>query len=196
MQSTYESAVEEGRATKMELARALEEQKVLTRQVTDMELLNADVVREAESSATVLRHAQEEADHERLQTEQHLAKLKQKVAQAAKQQHALQYELMVAKENGAALQELIDVYQRKLRNDGGIASTTEPAVHKPFDPSTIPLPQDLPPAPAMTSPQPAPAPTPAPTPAVNPGKRPQPQDEGWLTSIKNWLMSLWHTVFS
>jgi hypothetical protein len=123
--------------------------------------------------------------------------LTQKVAQATKQQRALQYELTVAKENGAALQELIDVYQRKVRDNGVITSAAEPAVHKPFDPSNIPLPQDLPPAPAVTPPQPTPPPTPAPTPAPSQTRHSQPsQEDGWFTNLSNWLVSLWRSVFS
>lgn len=195
-QSTYDAAVQEGLTTRSELAQALEEQKMLTRQVTDMEHRNADIQREAEAAVAALRQAQDEAGHEHEQTEQRLAKLKQKAAQAAKQQHGLQYELTVAKENGAALQELIDVYQRKVR-DGALASAPEPPVHKPFDPSTIPPAQELPPAPAVAPPQPTPPPVPAP--AAHPAKSPPPPppaEEGWFSSITGWLVSLWRSVFS
>jgi hypothetical protein len=200
MQSTYEAAVQEGLRTKTELARALEEHKTLTRQASDMELLNTDALREAESAAGALQRAKDDAEYERQQVEQHITKLKQKLAQATKRQHSLQYEVMVAKENTAALPEMIDVYQRKVR-DGAAAATpvpnAEPAVHKPFDPSTIPVPQDLPPAVAAAPQQPAPAPAPAPAPPVNRVKpSPPPPDEDWLTSIKNWLVSLWRSVFS
>jgi hypothetical protein len=194
MQSTYDAAVQEGLTTRTELVQALEDQAALTRQVKDLEVANADVVREAEAAAAALREARDAADRERAQAEQRLAKLSQKVAQAGKQQRALQYEMTVAKENGAALQELIDVYQRKVR-EGAVASTAESAVHKPFDPSSIPVPQDLPPAPAVTPPQPAPPPTPEP--AARAAKSPSPPaDEGWFSSIKSWLVSLWRSVFS
>lgn len=205
MQSTYDAALQEATALKAEVAQARDEQQRLARQVSDMERQNADVVREAEAATAALRQAQDEAEQRRQQTEQQIAKLQQRVAQATKQQRSLEYELTVAKENGGALQELIDGYQRKIR-DGGPAVPTpsasaERAVPKPFDPSTIPVPQDLPAAPAVAQPAPAPAPAaaaaPGPTAAAS---RPQavspPQDDDWLTSIKNWLMSLWHSVFS
>jgi hypothetical protein len=197
MQSTYDTAVQETVTTRTELARALEEQKTLTRQVTDMELQNAEAVREAEAAVAVLRQAKDEADHERQQIEQQFTRLRQKLAQATKQQHSLKYELTVAKENGAALQEMIDAYEQKLRNGSPIASAAEPSVHKPFDPSTIPVPQDLPPAPAAAAPAPMPAPTPAAAPVPTPANaaRPSP-DDGWFSSIKNWLVSVWQSVFS
>lgn len=200
MQSTYDAAVQEGLTTKTELARALEDQKMLTRQVSDMELLNADAVREAEAAGAALQRAKDDAEYERQQQEQQIAKLKQKLAYATKQQRSLQYELTVAKENTATLQERVDVYQRKVR-DGAVATppahNAEPAVHKPFDPSTIPVPQDLPAVPAVAPQQAEPTPAPAPAPSVGRARPSQaPPDDDWLTSIKNWLVSLWRSVFS
>ena len=197
MQSTYDAALQEGMTTRAELARAQDEKKVLARQVSDMELLNADVVREAEVAASALLQAKDDTEQERQQAEQHFARLQQKSVQVSKQQRALQYELTVAKENTAALQELVDVYQRKIRDGAVVAASSpvpEPAVRKPFDPSTIPVPEDLPAAPAVSPPKPPP---PVPTPATSPVKTPQPPaDEGWISSIKSWLVSLWHSVFS
>ena len=199
MQSTYDAALQEGLSAKTELARAKDEQKMLARQVSEIELLNADIVHEAEASAAALQQAKDDAEQERQQAAQQIAKLQQKAAQAMKQHRSLQYELTVAKENTAALQELIDVYQRKVR-DGALvaaeASGSEPAVHKPFDPSMIPVPQDLPAAPAVVPPTQAQPPVPAPAPASPAKPHQPPPDEGWLSSITNWLVSLWHSVFS
>ena len=203
MQSTYDAAVQEGVSVRTELARAKDEQKMLAGQVREMELRNADVMREAEASTSALQQANDDAEQERQQAAQHIAKLQQKAAQATKQQRSLQYELTVAKENTSALQELVDVYQRKVRDGAMIAadaSGSEPTVHKPFDPATIPIPQDLPAAPAVTPAQPVQPPVPAPAPAASPGKPHQspqaPPEEGWLSNITNWLVSLWHSVFS
>ena len=60
MQSTYDAALQEGMTTRAELARAQDEKKVLARQVSDMELLNTDVVREAEAAASALLQAKDE----------------------------------------------------------------------------------------------------------------------------------------
>ena len=199
MQSTYDAALQEGMTARAELARAKDEERVLARQVSDMELLNADVMREAEGAASALLQAKDDAEQKRQQAELQIVKLQQKAAQATKQQRALRYELTVAKENASALQELIDVYQRKIRDGAVVAASSpvpDPAVHKPFDPSTIPVPQDLPAVPAVSPPKPT-TPVPAPTPSTNSAKSPQPPpDEGWVSSIKSWLVSLWHSVFS
>jgi hypothetical protein len=201
MQSTYDAALKEGLTTKSELAHELEAQEALTRQVSDLELQNADVMREAESAAAALQQARDDAEHERRQLEEMVARLTQKVAQATKQQRSLRYELTVAKENTAALQERIDVHQRKVQDGiavGRPGPAGEPAVHAPFDPSTIPLPEDLPALPAVASQQAVPAPAPIPAPAASGTKPPEPPspEEDWLTSIKNWLLSLWRSVFT
>jgi hypothetical protein len=202
MQSTYDAALQEGITAKAELERAKDEYNALLRQVREMERVNADVVREAEAATSALQQAKDDAEHERQQAEQRIARMQQKAVQASKQQRSLQYEITVAKENAAALQEIVDGYQRKVRDGAGIAPASppapEPAVHKPFDPSTIPVPQDLPAAPAVTPPNPVPPPpAPAPAPAPSPAKTSQPPpDEGWVSSIKNWLMSLWQSIFS
>ena len=197
MKSTYEAALQENIATKAELDDSREEQKVLVRQAKEIELQNADVMREAEAAVAALKQAQDEAEQERQQFERHIATLKQKVAQATKQQRGLRYQLTVAKENAAALQESIDAYQQQFKDGSAASAAVEATVHKPFDPSTIPIPQDLPAVPAVTPPTPAPAPAPTPAPAARPVQPPQPPaDEGLLTSLKNWLLSLWHSVFS
>jgi len=201
MRSTYDAALQEGMTAKAELAQAKDEHHGLARQVSDMEQLNAEAVREAEAAAEALRQAKDEAERKRQQAEQQIARLQQRVALATKQQRSLQYELTVARENASALQDLVDGFEKKVPDGAGIAaasSSPEPAVHKPFDPAAIPVPQDLPAAPAVIQ-QPAPAPTPAPTPAPatsRPKTVPPPQDDHWITSIKNWLMSVWHSVFS
>jgi peptidoglycan DL-endopeptidase CwlO len=197
MKSTYEAALQENIATQAELNNAREEQKVLVRQAKEIELQNADVMREAEAAVAALKQAQDDVEQERQQFAQHIATLKQKVAQATKQQHGLRYQLTVARENAAALQESIDAYQQQFKDGAAASSPLEATVHKPFDPSTIPIPQDLPAVPAVTPPTPSPAPAPTPAPAARPVQPPQPPpDEGFFTSLKNWLFSLWHSVFS
>lgn len=202
MQRTYDAAVQEGMTIRAELSQARGEERRLAREVSDMEQLNAGAVREAEAAAEALRQAKDEAEQGRQRIEQQIVKLQQRAAQATKQHRSLEYELTVAKENRAALQELVDVYQKKVRDGAAVpvaSSTSEPTIHKPFDPSTIPVPQDLPAAPAVAQPTPAPTPVPAPAPVATGSHSravPPPHDDDWLTSVKNWLMSLWHSVFS
>ena len=184
--------------TRTELDRLQEEHKALIVQANDVERMNADRVREAESAVAAVRQAQDEAEHERQANELHILRLKEKAAQVAKQHNAMQHQLKVAKDNAGALQERIDVYQRKIRDGAATAlpaHTAEPAVHKPFDPSTIPPPHELPTRPTVEPPKPVTAQTPLP--AATPAKRAEEPavEPGWIDSIKNWLVYLWRSVF-
>ena len=195
MKSTYDAAVQEGITTKAELDRMKEEQSLIIRQVSRMEQSNAETMRDAETASAALQQAKEEADRERQTGEAQIFKLKQKLAQLAKQQHAMEYELTVAKENTAALQEMIEVYQKKVRDGVAAFPSSTPVVSKPFDPSTIPPPQELPPPPTVE--QAKPPTSPAPAPASTPGKSSaDPGESGWLSSVKDWIVSLWRAVFS
>jgi hypothetical protein len=198
-QSTYDAVVQEGLMTRSQLDRIQEEHKILLRQANDLERMNGDSVREAESAVATLEQAKDDAEDERRAADMRIASLKAKAAQALKQHHALQYELKVAKENAGALQEMIDVFQRKLKDGtpAQSAQAAEPAVHKPFDPSTIPPPQDLPAPSVVEPPKPAASAPPSPAPAARPPQRTQdPGDAGWFDSIMGWLVSIWRSVFS
>jgi hypothetical protein len=196
MQSTYDAVLQDGMATKAELDRARDEHNQLARLVSEFERLNDEMLREAETTVAAVQQAKDDAERERLANDRYHTKLKQRIAQAAKQHNALRYEITVAQENTAALQELVDGYQQKIRDDSStrpLPPAAEPAVHKPFDPSTIPPPQDLPTAPAVESRK---LPTASTTPpAPSPATRPQEGDSDWLTSVTNWLVSLWQSVF-
>lgn len=201
MKSTYDAVVQEGESTKSELDRAREEQKLLSRQVNQIERSNAESMREAETATAALQQAKDDAERQRQLSEDQLARLKQKVSQLNKQQGALQYELTVAKENSAALQELVEVYQKKLRDGAATgpasSSALEPPIPKPFDPASIPLPQELPtptPAPSVEASKPAAAAPGTPTPSSKPVA--EAKDAGWFSGIKEWIISLWRSVFS
>ena len=200
MKSTYDAAVQEGETTKSELDRAREEQKLLARQVSQIEHSNAEALRDAEATTAAVQQAKDEAERQRQLAEEQISKLKQRIAQLTKEHGAVQYELAVATENTAALQELVEVYQRKVRDSAGASVTISPlpetTAPKPFDPATIPTPQDLPPpTPALEPSKPAGVPAPQPPP-VSQNPAAEPKDSGWLSGVKEWIISLWRSVFS
>jgi hypothetical protein len=200
MKSTYDAAVQEGEATKSELERAREEQTLLARQVSQIERLNAEALRDAEATTAAVQQAKDDAERQRQLAEEQIAKLKQRLAQLTKQHGTVQYELTVATENTAALQELVEVYQRKVRDNASAGLTTSPVPEatapKPFDPATIPTPQDLPPpTPSLETSKPVAAPGPQPPP-VSQKPAAEPKDSGWLSGVKEWIISLWRSVFS
>ena len=200
MKSTYDAVVQEGETTKAELDRAREEQKLFARQVSQIEHLNAEAMQDAEVTTAAVQQAKDDTERQRQLIEDQIAHLQKKVTQLTKQHGAVQYELTVAKENTSALQELVEVYQRKVRDGAvaGLASTPslEASAPKPFDPATIPTPQDLPPPNPSVEPSKAAA-IPAPgTPPVSQKPGAEPKDSGWFSGVKEWIISLWRSVFS
>ena len=199
MKSTYDAVVQEGESTKSELERARDEQKLLSRQVNQIERSNAEAMQEAEASRAAVQQAIEDVQRQREMTEAQLTRLKQKIAQLTKQHSALQYELTVAKENTVALQELVEVYQKKVRDGAGTGPGSSPALEtpapKPFDPASIPMPQELPaPTPSVEPSKPAAVATETPAQLSKPVA--EPKNSGWFSGIKEWILSLWHSVFS
>ncbi len=204
MKSTYDTVVQETDSYKVELERAKEEQRLYAKQVKDLEQSNKDTMQDAEATLTATMRAQTDMEAERRLAEEQEAKLKQKIGQLIKQHHAMKEELAVARENGAALQELVEVYKRKVAElPKDIVASSSPNTTpspKPFDPALLPPVQDLPPpAPAVEPSKPAPAPVPAPAPARPPAPakhKPEPVESGWLATITEWVVSLWRSIFS
>jgi flagellar biosynthesis chaperone FliJ len=200
MKSTYDAAVQETDSYKVELERAREEQRLYAKQVKELEQSNKDTMQDAEATLTATMRAQTDMEAERRLAEEQEAKLKQKIAQLIRQHHAMREELAVARENSAALQELVEVYKRKVaelpRDIVASSSPNTTPASKPFDPALLPPVQDLPPpAPAVEPSKPAPVPAPA-TPPVPAKHKPEPAESGWLTTIKEWVVSLWRSIFS
>jgi hypothetical protein len=202
MNSTYNAAVTEAQTVKGELERAKEEQRILARQVSELEKLNAESMHETEVTVAEAEQVKHEADMQRREAEEQQAKLRQKIPQLIKQHDALRDDLTAARKNHAELQELVEVYQKKLAdlaNEGTAAPPPEVALApKPFDPAALPPAQALPePTPAAEPSKPAAFMAPAPAKAQMPAKpAPEPVEPGWFTAIKEWILSLWQSVFS
>ncbi|HSB44822.1 MAG TPA: hypothetical protein VLD60_07415 [Nitrospira sp.] len=200
MKSTYDASVRETDSLKAELERAKEEQRLYAKQVKELEQSNNDTMQDAEATLTATMRAQTDVEAERRLAEEQEAKLKQKIAQLIRQHHAMRGEIAVARENGAALQELVEVYKKKIaelpRDNVVSSSPNMTPTSKPFDPALLPPVQDLPPpAPAVEPSKPAPAPAPSTSPVPAKHKQ-EPAESGWLTTIKEWVVSLWRSIFS
>jgi hypothetical protein len=198
--STYEAVVQEAEFNRTELEVAKEEQKALARQVSLLEKQNAERMQDAEATVAAAQAMKSEAEKQQRSAEEQQARLKQKLVQLGRQQGALRGELAMAKENTAALQEMVEVYQKKvseLRGAGPASSAPEVArAPEPFNPATLPPPEALPvPKPALESPAAPAATPPATTPPPAP-QAPEPEEQGWLSTIKGWVVSLWRSVFS
>ena len=152
--STYNAAVTEAQTAKGELERAKEEQQMLVRQVSELEKLNEESIHETEATLTEALDVKREADAQRREAEGRQTKLQQKISRLIRQHNVLRDDLAVARENHAALQELVDVYQKKLAD---LAKEREAA--PPPEVVLAPKPLDdaaaLPPAQALPEPTPA-----------------------------------------
>ena len=202
MNSTYQAAVKETETIKGDLERTKEEQQILAEQVRGLEKLNAEMSREVEHVTAVALETKRDFDSQQRQAEVELARLKRKIPQLIRQYDALRGELAVAKENGAALQELVDVYQKKLadlrKNNTSFASPVISQAPPPFDPTALPPPQSLPEAAVAPEPSnpPAAVKTPAPDPSMAGRRDSKPEDSGWFSAITTWIRSLWQSLFS
>lgn len=197
--STYEAVLQEADIAKTEIEREKEEQRLMTRQVRQLEQMNAEAMREAEATTATVQRNKDEADKQRRLAEEQQEKLIRKIAQLTRQQAAFEKATVIAKENGAALQDLVDVYQKKVRElaeEPGPASAPQATGEKSFDPAALPPAQELPaPAAALEPIKPQPPP-PSQNPSPQPRSTPEPADTGWLDSIKDWLVSIWRSIFS
>jgi len=200
LNSTYNAAIMEKEAIKGDLERTKEEREILARQVAELEQLNRTAMQDIETAAAAARQAEINAATEQRQAEMQQTKLRVRIPQLMRQYDALRGALAVAKENGAALQELTEVYQKKLaelpKEIVASSSSVTDLASTPFDPAALPPGQTLPdPAPAVTPGEPIAAPPPVIPPA--PTKQDaEPADSGWLSTIKDWLVSIWQSVFS
>lgn len=199
MNSTYEAALKEVEAAKTELHHAQEERDALTRLLEDLGKSNKAAMQETETLAASVRQAKINADTERRQAEAHQDSLKKKIPQLIRQHTAIQGELAVAKENRAALQELVEVYQKKLSElPKPIKSPMSPDAAfagSALDPAT------LPPITAQPSPVPLVEPRDSPQPlapkdtTVSDKPAADPSDSSWLSVIKGWVLAIWRSLF-
>ena len=196
LNSTYEAAIKDAETIKTALRQTQEEQEALARLLEELGKSNRAALQETETIAAAVRQAKIDADTERRQAEAHQAELKMKIPQLIRQHTAIQGELAVAKENHAALQELVEVYQKKL------AELPKP-VDSPMSPGTTFTARALDPAPLppmQAAPEPSMAeklsepekPQEAPVPS---GTVAEPADSGWLSAIKNWIRSILESLF-
>ena len=202
MKSTYEAVLRETEVTKKEVATIRDEIQYLARDQRELEKLNGELMRNGQAAREEAQNILREVETQRRTGEEQQARLRQKIAQLKKQGTALRNEMAVSRENAMAMQELADVYRRKLQ-DFKSTSIDDPSspmevVQTPqsFDPAKRPPPETQP-SPTVNPPQPSP---PAPVSPVRPSPQPiQPPEQvesGWLSTFTDWLVSIWRSIFS
>ena len=204
--STYDTAVADLEATKGELKMARTQSELLTEQISELEQRNNGLARQMEAALSALQQAEQEMDAERKARVERLSKLNHTIAQLTAQQNGLKYVLKRATEEEARLQSTVDRYSPPLGEaDGASASFLPPPIPPtngqagtalaPSAPASVP--NEPAPQSRVTTPEAPVAPT-----AANPKPQPAgkqtaaPVEEGWLPTIKGWIVSLWRSIFS
>ena len=206
MPGTYDNVVADLEATKAELGRTRTQSQVLTEQVSELQQLKIDLARQMEAVSSALLHATQQMEAEHTAFQKRLSKLNRMISQLTAQQNSLRYALQRANEERPALQSTVEMYKSKLGEaDGPRAPLSPPPITPTNEQAETAL---APPAHVATQTDPASKPTvttPAasadPT-AANPKPHPankqtsEPFEEGWLSTFKGWVISLWQSIFS
>ncbi len=205
MKSTYEQALADLDATKAELEQAKTQSRALEREAAELERLKVDLTRQFEAATTNLQQAKQDIENEQAAAQRQLSQLNQKLSQLAAQQNSLRVALQRAQDERPALQTTIDKFKSKLgETDGPRAPsfTTYAPVSPPVGDPQVPSPAVADQVRAV--PDPAPQPAAASAPVEQSGvktDRPrtaaaEPAEEGIFSTIKGWVLSLWHSIFS
>lgn len=198
--STYDTTVADLEATKGELKIARTQSVLLTEQVSELEQRNNDLARQMQAALSELQQAQQEMDAEHKVRMERLSKLNLTIAQLTAQQNSLRYGLKRATEEQARLQSAVDRYNPPLGEaDEVSASFLSPPIAPTNEQAGTALAPSAPAPQQTVTTQAAPA---APTAANPPKQQPAgkqtaaPVEEGWLPTLKGWLVSLWRSIFS
>jgi hypothetical protein len=199
-QSTYDTAVADLAATKAELDSTKTQSQGLIEQVNEFQQHKINLARQMEDASSALQQAKQEMETEHTASQERLSKLNGMISQLIARQNSLRQSLQRAQEEQVSLQASVDKFQSgpsKPLFPPPIARSTEPAETVIAPPIPGPVPLEPVPKPTVTPPSPSAGPTPS-TPKPQPvqKKTSEPTEEGWLSTIKGWVVSLWRSIFS
>ena len=203
--STYEAVIKETEVTKAEQHVTNAEKETLAQQVKELEKINNDMMTNVERTLEEVQRVQRDGETQKREAEANYRRLNQRSAQLVNQQAILRRELGMEKQSAATLNDQVEVYQRKLR-EASAAGAPETRIAEaervaaPFDPLNVPVPEVLPdPTPPPVQ-QPVPAATPplekpVEKPVAEPVKSSEPTEAGWFSTITEWVLSVWRSLF-
>lgn len=205
-QSTYDAAVAELAATKAELDSTKTQSQGLIEQVNEFQQHKINLAKQMEDASSALQQAKQEMETEHTASQERLSKLNGMIGQLIARQNSLRQALQRAQEEQVSLQASVDRYQSGHGEVDGpatvlfpppIARSNEPAETVLAPPTPAPVPQEPVPKSTVTPPAPSTGPT-ASTLKPQPAQKQTsaPVEEGWLSTIKGWVVSLWRSIFS
>jgi hypothetical protein len=199
-QSTYDAAVTDFAATKVELDRIKAQSQGLIEQVSEFQQRKINLERQMEADSSALQQAKQEMETEHAVSEERLSKLSSMIGQLVARQNSLRQALQRAQEEQVSLQASVDRYQSGPSEPlfpPPIARSSQPAETVIAPPTPGPVPQEPAPKPTMTPPAPSTGPTASTTkPQPVQKQTSEPTEGGWLSTIKGWVVSIWRSIFS
>ena len=199
--STYDSAAANLEAAKAELYSARTETQELTEQVSDLQQRQLGLAKQMKVASLALQQATKEMKAERVASQKRVSKLNRTIQDLIAQQKSLRYVFNRATKEQTRLQSAVDSHMSNLDEAGGLSASSVPPPAEPdkiaqVHPAEIPGPNGPAPKPTVTTTaapvnQTATNPKPQPT-GIQP---PEPVEEDWLSFFKNWIASLWQSVF-
>ncbi len=206
MPSTYDEAVADLEVTKAEPDSTSTQSQVLSEQVSELQQPKIDLARHMEAPSPAVQRAKQKRETEHTASQERLNTLNRTISQLTAQQNRLRYALQRANEERPALQSVVERYTSKLGEaDGPRAPLSPPPIARTNKQAETAL---APPAQVAAQTDPAPKPTvttaatPADPTAANPKPQPankqtsEPVEDGRLSTLKGWVVSLWRSIFS
>ena len=199
--STYDTAAADLEAAKSEIHSTRTETQELTEQVSDLQQRQIGLAKQMKVASLALQQAMKEMKAERVASQKRLSKLNRTIQDLTAQQKSLRYVLNRATKEQTRLQSAVDSHTSNLDEAEGFSASPVPPPAEPdkialVSPAQTPVPNEPAPKPTVTTTaasinQTATNPKPQPA-GIQPS---EPVEEDWLSFFKNWIASLWQSVF-
>ncbi|THJ09913.1 MAG: hypothetical protein CAF43_011355 [Nitrospira sp. CG24C] len=203
--TTYEAAIANLESTNVELYSTRAKSQLLIERVRELEQQKVILARETETTVFALLHAKQQVETEQQLSQERMSRLSDAINQLTAQQNRLRYALQRAKEEQPELQATVEMYKSQLGEVDGLKAPQSTALERSnqqaevalASPTQVPAQTGSTPKPIVTAPAVSADPN-----AGNP-KMPstnkqtsEPVEDDWLSMFKEWVVSLWRSVFS
>jgi len=204
--STYDSAVVDLEAVKAELDSTRVQSQALTEHVNELQQRKIELARQMGAVSSELQRATQQMKAEHAALQARLSNLNRIISQLIAQQSRLRYALKRAYEEQPMLESIVEKYKFQLSEADGssappsslpIEGANQQAERALAPPAQVATQTDPALKPTVTTPAASADPTVAnqkPSPVNNPPS--EPIEDGWLSVLKGWVISVWRSIFS